>query len=223
MKEYIPTNFRFNVLNIFGLIVILWSTLVLTYEPLRQYYIEHHFSILFVKVMFLPILLLLTFVYFTHSACKKRQPVIKIFDEKVIFKYPKLHDFERTITKGEVETISKSKKFIGIRLKNMEDFIRKEVKNYPSLNKDLIFAMFHYFFFKTKGISIKYNQFTSEKKEDQMHIALKIMELNEKKGFHLFLLKDYYPKDFENIFQNLSAYFSSESTTNNHNNCPDHK
>ncbi|MBI2559404.1 hypothetical protein HYW20_08835 [Candidatus Woesearchaeota archaeon] len=186
---------------------ILLSLFVIGYIWLGFYPPENtpkYFSIIG-RVLSIPTLLILIYLFLTDYSYKKRCKIIQIYKNKVILIIPFLNNFKLTLTKKDVNSVFKKNvcgtPMVWIKLKNPKSYVKKNSLVNPPY--DFIYSLVHYIIFKLHKIPIKFSQFEFKSKEDAKYINRNILKINTKKGGHLFFPKTYYHRNFDSIFKDL--------------------
>lgn len=121
---------------------------------------------------------------------KGSRPLISIFKDHITLDYGKSRVM--IINRGEVKRIIRkreSKIYItGIKFKKL-DLIINKIKKLKG-ERNLINKIYSYYALKTNKIPIKFKHFFSGKYKDDIYIATKILQLNQKKGgYHIFFFE----------------------------------
>jgi len=186
IRVYCPNNHH-QPLLLLVIITIIMGFVVVALLPnsqnaADQFFLWFEWLILVLFLIYLPFGLYLNFVHFN------KLPTIEIWKDKVVLSNSRTGS-EIALTKRDVVAVERKKiifSFIGVRIKNIQLFVKKI--SYADGVEDPIYAFVNFLSFKFHRIPCNYHMFFSRNDKDKRKVNHGIALVNQKEfGFHIFI------------------------------------
>ncbi len=201
-KIYKPRYWHIIVLKIIFLILFIRNTWII----FSWTYSEHGWSYIFIMILHPIIFLIIIFYIVFESTMRKRQPVIKVYSDKVEFFYSKLNNQKVIFKKTDINKVVLHSRLIHkdirLRLSDVKKYVND--RKFNKVPNELSFSILHYVLLNLLRIKVTFKELRSIEPKSQRSVLQKILKLNQKQIDAHFLLSGLYYSNIGHVYHDLS-------------------